>query len=45
MKIPPAEILAAFDPYRPDGYTATKAITNLESKINDRVQEQLLVHV
>lgn len=31
----PHEILAAFDPYRPDGLTAAKAETNLRSKVND----------
>lgn len=35
MKVPPAEILATFDPYRPDGYTAATAIANLEAKIDD----------
>lgn len=36
MKIPPEEIIAAFGPYRPDGYTATRAVANLDAKINDR---------
>lgn len=35
MKLPPNGILAAFHPYRPDGYTAARAIANLNAKIND----------
>lgn len=35
MKISPEEIAAAFGPYRPDGYTAARAIANLDAKIND----------
>ena len=35
MAISPEEIIASFGPYRPDGYTATAAIANLEAKVND----------
>lgn len=35
MEISPAEIIASFGPYRPDGYTAAAAIANLDAKVND----------
>jgi predicted nucleotidyltransferase component of viral defense system len=31
----PAQVLAAFEPYRPNGYTSRAAIANLEAKLTD----------
>ncbi len=36
LKLDPAEILAAFGPYRPTGMTATRARENLARKLDDR---------
>jgi len=35
MGVAPGDILDAFPPYRPDGYTAERAIENLRAKTND----------
>jgi predicted nucleotidyltransferase component of viral defense system len=35
LSIDSANVLSAFEIYRPDGYTAKKAIENLESKLSD----------
>ena len=32
----PAEVAACFGPYRPDGWTAARAVTNLEAKLEDQ---------
>ncbi len=34
--VPPVEIAASFDPYRPEGWTADRALANLEAKLDDR---------
>lgn len=34
--VSPSEIAASFDPYRPEGWTVDRAITNLEAKLDDR---------
>jgi hypothetical protein len=36
LRLPPADILECFPPYRPEGYTAVAAIANLRSKTADR---------
>lgn len=35
LDLDPAEILACFDPYRPDGYTAERARQGLEEHLAD----------
>ena len=34
--VSPAEVAACFGPYRPDGWTAARAVANLEAKLADR---------
>ena len=34
--VSPTEVAACFGPYRPDGWTAARAVTNLEAKLEDR---------
>jgi hypothetical protein len=36
LRLRPADILACFPPYRPEGYTAAAAIANLQEKTADR---------
>lgn len=35
MNVAPRDILASFPPYRPDGYTAERAVENLRAKTED----------
>lgn len=35
LGLDPAEIVACFDPYRPDGYTAARARQGLEEHLGD----------
>ncbi len=37
LQLQPEAILAAFEPYRPDGLTAAKAAANLTKKLSDTV--------
>lgn len=40
LEIPPADILTSFAPYRPEKYTGTLAIANLQAKVHDRAFRQ-----
>lgn len=35
-EVDPERVVAAFAPYRPDGYTSARAVTNLEAKLAER---------
>lgn len=37
LEVPAEGILAAFEPYKPEGLTAAKSVANLQAKLEDRV--------